>query len=257
MRFDDLVVVGGGNMGSALIGGWLRQGVPASSITVVEVVEIRQAQIKREFTGVRVVDSIPPCSSVLVAVKPKDVSEVVKEAVAQGAKRIVSIAAGVTTEQLKRAAGDGVAVLRTMPNTPALVGRGVTALCVADGTDKTIVDWAESLFVAVGDVVRIPESAIDVYTGLIGSGPAYLFHVAEALIAAGHELGAAHGLSDEVIEAAVEQLFVGSATLLASGRGSASELRQNVTSPPAGSVDGAGAIGGLALAPFFIQGSNT
>lgn len=248
MRFEDLVVVGGGNMGGALIGGWLRQGVPASSITVVEVVEIRQAQIKREFAGVKVVDSIPKCASVLVAVKPKDVPEVVKESAAQGAKRIVSIAAGVTTAQLKRAAGDGVAVLRTMPNTPALVGKGVTALCVADDTDKLIVDWAESLFTAVGDVVRIPETAIDVYTGLISSGPAYLFHVAEALIAAGHELGAAQGLTEEVIEAAVGQLFVGSAALLASGRGSASELRQNVTSPNGTTAAGLEVLYGAGLA---------
>ena len=231
MQFDDLVVVGGGNMGSALIGGWLRQGAPASAITVVEVVEIRQAQIKREFAGVKVADSIPKCTSVLIAVKPKDVPEVVKNAVAQGAQRIISIAAGVSTAQLKRAAGTDVSVLRTMPNTPALVGRGVTALCVAADTDASMVDWAESLFVAVGDVLRIPESAIDVYTGLIGSGPAYLFHVAEAMIAAGNELGAAKGLPAEAVERAVEHLFLGSAALLASGRGSAGELRQNVTSP--------------------------
>jgi pyrroline-5-carboxylate reductase len=118
-----------------------------------------------------------------------------------------------------------------MPNTPALVGKGVTALCVNNTTPESLLAWGENLFSAVGDVVRVPESAIDVYTGLIGSGPAYLFHVAEAMIAAGLELGAEAGLTPEVVRQAVEQLFVGSAALLASGQGTASELREKVTSP--------------------------
>ncbi len=230
-KFDELVVIGGGNMGSALIGGWLREGVPASSITVVEAIEIRQAQLKREFPRVKVLGSIPKCHSVLVAVKPGDVAEVVSEAAVNGARRIVSIAAGVSSSQLAEAAGFDVQVLRSMPNTPALVGKGVTALCVNSTTPEPLLAWGENLFSAVGDVVRVPESAIDVYTGLIGSGPAYLFHVAEAMIAAGLELGAEAGLSPEVVRRAVEQLFVGSAALLASGQGTASELREKVTSP--------------------------
>jgi pyrroline-5-carboxylate reductase len=143
----------------------------------------------------------------------------------------VSIAAGVSSSQLAEAAGFDVQVLRSMPNTPALVGKGVTALCVNSTTPEPLLAWGENLFSAVGDVVRVPESAIDVYTGLIGSGPAYLFHVAEAMIAAGLELGAEAGLSPEVVRRAVEQLFVGSAALLASGQGTASELREKVTSP--------------------------
>jgi pyrroline-5-carboxylate reductase len=229
--FDELVVVGGGNMGSALIGGWLRDGVPASAITVVEAIEIRQAQLRKEFPRVKVLSEIPKCHSVLVAVKPAGVANVVREAVAQGARRVVSIAAGVSSEQLAEAAGPDVLVLRSMPNTPALVGKGVTALCTNRFTSETLLNWGESLFASVGEVVRVPETAIDVYTGLIGSGPAYLFHVAEALAAAGADLGAEIGLSPEVIHRAVEQLFVGSAALLASGQGTPGELREKVTSP--------------------------
>ena len=241
-------MVGGGNMGAALIGGWIREGVPPSAITVVELVEIRQAQLKREFPGIAVTGEIPNCHSVLVAVKPAGVADVVKEAVAHGAKRIISIAAGVSSSQLAAAAGTGVAVLRTMPNTPALVGKGVTALCMTGSESEDLLVWGETLFSCVGTVVRIPESAIDVYTGLIGSGPAYLFHVAEALIAAGTDLGGDLGLAPDLVEYAVEQLMVGAAALLASGQGTAAQLREKVTSPNGTTAAGLEVLYGAGLA---------
>jgi pyrroline-5-carboxylate reductase len=113
-----------------------------------------------------------------------------------------------------------------MPNTPAMVGRGVTAICADDESDPSVLDWAEELLNAVGMVVRVGEEHFDAVTGLTGSGPAYVYAFTEALIAAG---GAA-GLPDDVLESMVTQLLVGSATLLAA-EGDPAGLREAVTSP--------------------------
>ena len=139
---------------------------------------------------------------------------------------MLSIAAGVTTHTIRQATGDGVAVLRTMPNTPALVGEGVSALSGSPGTSADDLDWAERILAGVGLVVRVDEAQLDAVTGLTGSGPAYVFLVAEALI----DAGVAGGLAPDIVEAMVAQLLVGSSKLLAE-RGDPAGLRAMVTSP--------------------------
>lgn len=214
-------------MGTALAQGLLEAGiVSASDLVVVEVNADRRQRLEELLPGVVIVDSIRPCGAAVIAVKPPDVPAAAAVAVAAGAQRIVSIAAGVTVASLEAACGSGVAVIRSMPNTPALVGEGVTAIAAgSSATDEDLI-WAETILGAVGLVVRVPEDKIDAITGVTGSGPAYLFLVAEALIDAAEVVGLDRSQADVL----VRQLFVGSAALLARG-GDPVQLRASVTSP--------------------------
>lgn len=223
----DLVVIGGGNMGTALLGGLLRQGtVAADQVAIVELSTDRRSVVSGEFPGVLVTDSIPRCVAAVLAVKPPAIADVATEAVAAGATRVLSIAAGITTTTLRTACGEGIDIVRSMPNTPAMVGQGVTAICTDVTSDPSVLDWAEELLRAVGMVIRVGEEHFDAVTGLTGSGPAYVFAFAESLIAAG---GAA-GLPVEVLEPMVTQLLTGSAALL-TAEGNPGALREAVTSP--------------------------
>lgn len=222
----DLAVVGGGNMGAALVGGLLRAGWQPDSLAVVEVLAPRRAELTELFPGVQVLDVVGPCRAALIAVKPYDVPAAARQAVAAGACRLLSIAAGVSTAAIEAAAGGGVAVVRSMPNTPALVGEGASAIAAGAAATDDDLQWAEGILGSVGSVVRVPEAQLDAVTGLAGSGPAYLFLVAEALI----DAGVLAGLSRANAVALVQQLFVGSAALLAD-RGDPAALRAMVTSP--------------------------
>jgi pyrroline-5-carboxylate reductase len=223
----ELAVIGGGNMGAALLGGLLRDGiVTAAQVAVVELSAERRQVVAAEFPNVFVSESIPACRAAVLAVKPPAIAEVAAAAMAAGAERVLSIAAGITTATLRAACGEGVDVVRSMPNTPAMVGEGVTAICTDAESDSAVLDWAEELLLAVGMVIRVDEEHFDAVTGLTGSGPAYLFAFAEALIAA----GAQAGLPEEVLEPMVTQLLSGSSALLAA-QGNPAGLREAVTSP--------------------------
>jgi pyrroline-5-carboxylate reductase len=222
-----LALVGGGNMGAALLGGLISAGwATADELTVVEVSAPRRDVLQQQFPGVHVVATLGPCQGAVIAVKPGDVADAVATAVAAGATQVLSIAAGVSIDRLEAAAGGGVAVVRSMPNTPALVGQGAAAIAGGASATDADLDWAEGILGAVGTVVRVPEYQLDAVTGLAGSGPAYVFLIAEALI----DAGVLAGLARPVAEALVTQLLVGSAALLAE-RGDAAQLRAMVTSP--------------------------
>ncbi len=225
MKRCELVVIGGGQMGAALVGGLLTSLDP-ESIAIVELDARRRGELITRFAGITVTGQIPSCTSALIAVKPAQVAEVAAAAVRAGATRVLSVAAGVTTAAIHAAVGDGVAIIRAMPNTPALIGQGVSAIALGPGTDDADAEWAERVLSAVGMTVRVTESQIDAVTGLTGSGPAYLFMIAEALI----DAGVAAGLPRTLAEPMVTQLLVGSASLLAE-RGDATALRAAVTSP--------------------------
>jgi pyrroline-5-carboxylate reductase len=226
---SNLVVVGGGNMGAALVGGLLASAsgpVDPTQLSIVEVVEARRDQLKAMFPTVNIDSEMPICGAAVIAVKPHDVPTAVATAVSSGATRILSIAAGVTLSTLEAAAGEGVVVVRSMPNTPAMVRQGASAIAAGRHADDDDVAWAESILGSVGTVVRVSESQMDAVTGLAGSGPAYIFLVAEALIDAGVEAG----LERPTADALVRQLLVGSAALLSQGEPPA-DLRAKVTSP--------------------------
>ncbi len=214
-------------MGAALLGGLLaNEWCMPAELAVVEVSADRRAVVAAQFPGVVVTASVQRCVAAVIAVKPGDVDAAVAAAVAAGAQRVLSIAAGVSVAQLEAAAGPGVAVVRSMPNTPALVGQGAAAIAGSPSVSDDDMAWAEGILSAVGTVVRVPEYQLDAVTGLAGSGPAYVFLIAEALI----DAGVLAGLPRPVAEGLVVQLLVGSAALLAD-RGDPAQLRAMVTSP--------------------------
>jgi pyrroline-5-carboxylate reductase len=231
-----LCCAGGGKMAEALIGGLIATGwASADEIGVVEVVEARRAELAEQFPGIVLAASCTDAcaddrfdvSDVLVAVKPQHVAEVAAELGAGGAQRALSIAAGVRIEGLLAGFGAAARVIRAMPNTPALVGKGAAGIAAsANATDDDLA-WAESILSAVGTVARVDETDLDAVTGVSGSGPAYVFLLAEAMTAA----GVAQGLTPEVADALTRQTVLGAATLLSESEDDPAQLRKNVTSP--------------------------
>ena len=227
MSVGSVTFVGGGNMGAALVEGLIRAGEPSANITIVETSAERRAVLAAKFPGVTLTESIGPCSAGVVAVKPAGAVAVCRDLSAAGARRVLSIAAGVSVETLQGAAGDGAAVVRAMPNTPALVGEGASGICGSSRCSSDDVSWAREVLGAVGVVVEVPETMIDAVTAISGSGPAYIFLVAEALI----DAGVTQGLPREVADLLVRQLLVGSARLLQQSGENPHDLRAKVTSP--------------------------
>ena len=213
-------------MGAALVGGLLAGGWLPGDLAVVEVAQARRETLTTMFPGVTVSETVPPCDAALIAVKPYDAADAATAAAAAGARRVLSIAAGVSIDTLQQASGDGVVVVRSIPNTPALLGKGAAAMCAGAFATGEDLDWADSILGTVGTVARVPEQLLDAVTGLVGSGPAYLFLVAEALI----DAGVLAGLTRPIADALVRQLFVGSAAML-DEYGDPVALRAMVTSP--------------------------
>ena len=196
-RFD-LVIVGGGNMGAALAGGLLANGIVAADrLAICETLAARRDQLAEQFADVYIGDDVPACAAAVLAVKPGDVADAAAVATAAGARRLLSIAAGVRIAAIEQAAAsDDVAVVRAMPNTPALVGEGAAAISGGSAASDDDLTWAERILGGVGLVVRVPEELLDAVTGLSGSGPAYVFLVAESLIDAAVDAGLPAGAGD-------------------------------------------------------------
>src|SRR5882724_7125370 len=199
-------------MGAALVGGLRDAGVDADSLRVAEADPERRRVVEAELAGVRVVPSaswaVADAEVVIVAVKPGDVGALLEGCVeALGADTLVlSIAAGVPIAELERHA-PGRPVVRAMPNTPAVVRLGASAIAAGQHATEEHLALAEQLLGAVGTVVRVPESLLDAVTGLSGSGPAYVFLVVEALI----EGGVLAGLPRDVASRLAIQTLLGSA----------------------------------------------
>jgi pyrroline-5-carboxylate reductase len=223
----ELLIVGGGRMGEALLGGLLAAGRPASSLGVVEVAEERRGALSQAYPGVVVSGEPVEAEGALLAVKPGVVAAAAAAVAAAGAKRLLSVAAGITTAAIAEAAGGEVRVVRAMPNTPALIGAGASAISPGPGATEEDLAWAEEILGAVGIVVRVPEASLDAVTGLSGSGPAYVFLVAEALA----EAGVLAGLPRDVAETLAFQTLLGAARLVVEEGTPPSALRAAVTSP--------------------------
>lgn len=221
-----LVLVGGGNMGSALLGGLIEGGWSPNDITVVEINAEKRRQLESQF-GVRTHETLVASQGALIAVKPGDVASICSQLAELKTPRIVSIAAGVSVSKLQEASSPQTAVIRAMPNTPALVQQGITAICAGKTCTEDDMVWAESLLNAVGVVVRLPEDQMDIFTAVAGSGPAYVFLLAEALL----DAALAGGLDPNNAESIVRQLFKGAGELLSTSEDSARQLREKVTSP--------------------------
>jgi pyrroline-5-carboxylate reductase len=221
----ELLIVGGGKMGEALLGGLLAAG--RTGLGVVEIVQARREELAAKYPDVTVLGEPEPTAGALLAVKPQYVVPAASAVAAAGCERVLSVAAGITIAAIEAALSKNIPVVRAMPNTPALVGAGAAA--ISPGTHATDADleWAEEILGAVGVVVRVPEASLDAVTGLSGSGPAYVFLVAEAMA----DAGVLAGLPRDIAETLAFQTLLGSARLLVESGESPAALRAAVTSP--------------------------
>ena len=223
-----VALVGGGRIGEALLGGLLASGwAEPADLVVVEPVAARRDELAERYAGIGVSDVAVDADGAVVAVKPGQVEGACVALSGCSVGRVLSIAAGVTLTRLEAALAPGTPVVRAMPNTPALVGAGAAAIAGGTHAGADDLDWAESVLGAVGQVVRVDESLLDAVTGLSGSGPAYVFLVAEALIEGGVLAGLPRDVSVELTVATL----LGSARLLAETGDDPAALRAAVTSP--------------------------
>jgi pyrroline-5-carboxylate reductase len=223
-----LLVAGGGKMGSALVAGLLAAGWAAiGDLVVSETDAAQRARLEAIYPGLTVVPGPVEAEDVLLAVKPDVAEPVLLTLAANGARRVLSVVAGISSARLETVMPAGSIVVRAMPNTPALVGAGVAGLSGGMAATSADLDWAEGILGAVGTVVRVPERQLDAVTGVSGSGPAYVFLVAEAMI----EAGVTAGLSRDVSHQLVVGTLLGSARMLAETGQEPAELRAAVTSP--------------------------
>lgn len=194
-------------------------------------------------------EGLDDVSGALLCVKPDYAEPVAATLAAAGIRRVLSVVAGLSCARLEAVFERPVAVVRSMPNTPVLVGKGVTA--IAGGSQVTSDDlaWAESILSAVGTVVRVTERQIDAVTGLSGPMPAYLYLVVEALI----EAGVHQGLSREISRQLVVDSFLGSAVLLVESGLSPEELRAQVTSPGGTTAAGLRILESRAVRSAFLE----
>ena len=222
-----LVLLGCGKMGSALLQGWLEAGVPASSISIIDP---NPSDWVRQ-TGAVVNGDLPDAPAVcLIAVKPQMMGEALDQISAFGGGETVflSIAAGTSIAAFESAFGANTPIIRTMPNTPAAVGRGITAIIGNARVDEPALQLAESLLQAVGQTVRLTdEDQMDAVTAVSGSGPAYVFHMIETLAAAGE----AEGLPADMAMALAKATVAGSGALAEAADETPEQLRINVSSP--------------------------
>tara|TARA_B100000953_G_scaffold279353_3_gene255453 strand:- start:503 stop:1294 length:792 start_codon:yes stop_codon:yes gene_type:complete len=224
----ELMIVGGGKMGEALAAGLVNSGwAEIGDITVVESLEERREELMESYPGLKVVADLEPASDALLAVKPDQVQQVCQEISSFIPNRLISIAAGVTTNTIQGLLPSGTCVIRVMPNTPAMINVGMSALAAGTHATSGDLDWASSIFSAVGETTVIDENLMDAITGLSGSGPAYVFALAEAMTAAGVN----EGLDQETADLLVRQTILGAASLMAQSKETPRQLRDAVTSP--------------------------
>ncbi len=221
-----LVLLGCGKMGSAMLAGWLAGGLPPGAVHVIDPAPSDWLR----GTGVRLGGRAPGApAALLVAVKPQVMAEALPAAAAMGGggTLVISVAAGTTIARLEGAFGPGTPVVRAMPNTPAAIGRGITAIVGNGAAGEAGLAVAEALLSAVGEVVRLEDEAqIDAVTGVSGSGPAYVFHLIEAMAAG----GVAEGLDPALAMRLAVATVAGAGALAAAGQDPGT-LRADVTSP--------------------------
>jgi pyrroline-5-carboxylate reductase len=254
MAFE-LIIIGGGRMGSALAEGLVSATwCPPHHLAVVETVVEQRAALSDRLAGVTILTSlelehVDSTTGAVLCVKPDHAEMAARMAGAVGVTRLLSVVAGLSTARIEAVFPGPVAVVRSMPNTPVLVRRGASAIAGGSHVTKDDLDWAESILGAVGTVVRVSERNIDGVTGLSGSMPAYLYLVIESLI----DAGVHQGLSRDVSRQLVVATFEGSAALLTATGESPEELRAQVTSPGGTTAAGLRMLEGRAVRAAFLE----
>ena len=224
-------ILGAGVMGETLLSGLVRAGRRVDNLIVGEKRPERARELEERY-GVAVasnVEAARKADTIAIVVKPQDMAGLLDEIAAElrPGQLVVSLAAGITTAFIESRVPDGVAVVRVMPNTPALVDEGMAAIAPGSHCDEAHLAEAEALMASTGRVLRIPERQMDAVTAISGSGPAYIFFVVESMIEAGVHLGLPRATATEL----VVQTLVGSARMLRETGSHPVVLREQVTSP--------------------------
>lgn len=226
-----LVLVGAGKMGSAMLGGWLARGLDPKKIIVIEPEPVKAVKaLARRGLKLNPKDKLGVASAIVIAVKPQSAPEALPPLARyiDKATLVLSIMAGRTIGFLEKSLPGGTAIVRAMPNTPAAIGRGISVAVANAKISKRQRKQASDLLAAIGKVEWVPDEALmDAVTALSGSGPAYIFLLAECMARA----GVTAGLPPELATRLARETVAGSAELLHRSDLDAATLRQNVTSP--------------------------
>jgi pyrroline-5-carboxylate reductase len=226
-----VAILGAGVMGETLASGLIRAGRETKDLLLTERRPDRAAELRERY-AVEVVSNLEAAKraeTLVLVVKPQDMTQLLEEIAGEvrAGQLVISLAAGITTALIESRLAEGVAVVRVMPNTPALVDEGMAAIAPGTHCDDDHLNEAEQLLRSVGRVVHVPEYQLDAVTAISGSGPAYLFFVVEAMIEAGVHLGLPRTTATEL----VMQTVVGSAKMLRETGEHPIVLRERVTSP--------------------------
>ncbi len=222
-----LVMLGCGKMGSAMLQGWLANGLSPSAVHIIDPAPSDWLR----STGVNLNGDLPEEPAVLmIAVKPQMMEEALPQVAGfgGGGTLILSVAAGTPIQAYQQSFGPGTRIVRSMPNTPAAVGKGITAIVGNAEASAADLDLAEAMLSAIGQVVRLAtEAQIDAVTGISGSGPAYIFYMIDTLAAAAR----AEGLPEEMAMHLAKATVAGAGVLAEQSEETPEQLRINVTSP--------------------------
>jgi pyrroline-5-carboxylate reductase len=260
MENNKIAVIGAGSMGGAILSGLIAAGTAADSITA-STATTQSAKALSDKFGIESfsLDASPSANSdaaenadvLLIAVKPAKVLstlEEIKASVKDGAL-VISVAAGVTTESMEQAIGSKASIIRAMPNTPSIVGHGVTGIAKGKSANDSQLALAKDLFETVGQVIVVDEEKINALSTISGSGPAYVFYFAEKLMSAAKKMG----FSEKEANLMVRATFLGSATLLAASSDSPETLRAQVTSPNGTTMQATARFDEADLEKVFIE----
>jgi pyrroline-5-carboxylate reductase len=260
METKQIAILGTGSMGKAILSGILAAGTSPADVRVTTKSKATADAIfsnhgvqatSLESNSAANSSAAKDADLVILAVKPNMILETLSEvaAVLKPDCLVVSVAAGITTAAMEEQLSGNAAVVRAMPNTPSVVGLGVTGISKGSNVSSAQLDLAVELFASVGKVLVVDESKIDALSTISGSGPAYVFYFAEKLITAAKSLG----FSEQEASLMVKETFLGSATLLATSSSSPEELRQQVTSPNGTTMQATGRFDAADLERVFIE----
>ena len=238
MENQQIAIIGTGSMGEAILSGLVKAGIKPGNIRATTKTSDTATALSSKYqvnarnlndensTNVLAVED---ADIVILAVKPNMILETLGEISSnlKSGSMVISVAAGITTSAMEKVVETSVAVVRAMPNTPSVLGSGLTGISRGSQVSDEQLVQAEKLFETVGKVIVVPEDKIDALSTISGSGPAYVFYFAEKLIAAAIKLG----FTQQEAELMVKETFLGSSTLLANSNLSAQELRSQVSSP--------------------------
>lgn len=260
MENKQIAILGAGSMGGAILSGLIAAGTAPESISVSTATKVSAHALAEKFSiSTFAIEDGPSANAdaakdadiLLIAVKPGKVLETltqIRQTVKDGAL-VISVAAGITTSAMEEAIGSKVSMIRAMPNTPSIVGHGVTGIAKGKSATDGQLATAKQLFETVGQVLIVEEGKINSLSTISGSGPAYVFYFAEKLMIAAQKMG----FSEHEANLMVRATFLGSATLLAASEYTPKQLRDQVTSPNGTTMQATAKFDEAQLEQLFIE----